>query len=86
MDKQIETLAKKIANDLVDEYRIILMEEDTECGNECLCSIIAIKMAAININDRIKELEPIHEIYGNINYTNKRINVLKQVLIELKYL
>jgi hypothetical protein len=35
------------AINLVDTYRNILMNEDTECGNEILCSVIAKKCALI---------------------------------------
>jgi len=36
---------KDKAEQLVDEFRIILMNEDTECGNEILCTLIAKKCA-----------------------------------------
>lgn len=39
------------ANNLVNQYRIILMREDTECGNEILCSRIAKDCALIMINE-----------------------------------
>ena len=39
--------AKEKANDLVNQYRMILMDEDTDCGNEILCSLIAKKCALI---------------------------------------
>jgi len=38
---------KEKAEDLVNQFRIILMDEDTECGNEILCTSIAIKNALI---------------------------------------
>jgi hypothetical protein len=38
------------ANELVDAYKVILMEEDTECGNEILCTIIAKKSALIAVD------------------------------------
>jgi hypothetical protein len=38
---------KEKAEDLVNQFRIILMDEDTECGNEILCTSIAIKNAMI---------------------------------------
>jgi hypothetical protein len=38
---------KEKADDLVNQFRIILMDEDTECGNEILCTSIAIKNALI---------------------------------------
>lgn len=42
------------ANDLVDQFRMILMQEDTDCGNECLCTLIAIKNAEIVANEVMK--------------------------------
>ena len=36
---------------LVDKYRIVLMSEDTDCGNEILCTSIAIKSALIMVNE-----------------------------------
>ena len=46
---------EKQAEDLVNEYRIILMNEDTECGNEILCTSIAKKFALILVNKMIEE-------------------------------
>ena len=37
------------AYSLVNQYRVILMNEDTECGNEILCTSIAIKNAVITV-------------------------------------
>jgi hypothetical protein len=36
---------KTKADQLVNDFRIILMDEDTECGQEILCTLIAMKMA-----------------------------------------
>jgi hypothetical protein len=44
------------ANDLVNQYRIILINEDTECGNEILCTLIAIKSARITCNEMINHI------------------------------
>ena len=41
---------KDEAEQLVNEYRILLMNEDTECGNEILCTAIAKKCALITCN------------------------------------
>ena len=38
---------KEKAQDLVNQFRIILMDEDTDCGNEILCTSIAIKNAMV---------------------------------------
>jgi len=40
---------EKEAEDLVNEYRILLMNEDTDCGNEILCTIIAKKCALVAV-------------------------------------
>jgi hypothetical protein len=42
--------AKEKAISLVDSYRNILMNEDTECGNEILCTVIAKESALIAVN------------------------------------
>ena len=39
------------ANNLVNQYRIVLMNEDTECGNEILCSRIAKECALIAVDE-----------------------------------
>jgi hypothetical protein len=44
---------KEKANDLVNTYRMILMDADTDCGNEILCTSIAIKTALVAINQMI---------------------------------
>jgi hypothetical protein len=51
--------AKEKAISLVDSYRIILMNEDTECGNEILCSVIAKKCALIALDEKLEVLNKI---------------------------
>ncbi len=46
---------KEKAEDLVNQYRMILMDEDTNCGNEILCSLIAIKNALIAVDQVIEQ-------------------------------
>ena len=41
---------------LVDSYRMILMNEDTECGNEILCTVIAKKCALIAVDEILREI------------------------------
>jgi hypothetical protein len=38
---------------IVNTYRMILMDADTDCGNEILCTSIAIKTALVAINQMI---------------------------------
>jgi hypothetical protein len=47
---------KDKAISLVDSYRIILMNEDTECGEEILCTVIAKQCALIAVDEIIKEV------------------------------
>lgn len=42
------------AEDIVGEIRMVLMNEDTECGNEILCTSIAKKIGLIMVKN-IKE-------------------------------
>ena len=41
----------KKANDLINQYRMVLMNEDTDCGNEILCTSIAKQCALIAVNE-----------------------------------
>jgi hypothetical protein len=53
---------KEKAEDLVNRFRIVLMDEDTECGNELLCTSIAIKNALISVNEIIQSITKIEGI------------------------
>ena len=56
--------SNKYAEDLVNEYRMILMNEDTECGNEILCTEISKKMALLTVDkiiDSLNEYDTITE-------------------------
>ncbi len=46
---------KEKAEDLVNQFRIVLMDEDTDCGNELLCTSIAIKNSLITVAQLINE-------------------------------
>jgi hypothetical protein len=45
------------AENLVDSYRIILMNEDTECGDEILCTVIAKQCALIAVDEIIQAMD-----------------------------
>ena len=53
--------AKEKAEQLVNSYRVILMSEDTECGNEILCTSIAKKCAIIAVDEIIKETDTYYD-------------------------
>lgn len=42
---------KEKAESLVNHFRMVLMNEDTDCGNEILCTSIAIKNSFILVNE-----------------------------------
>lgn len=47
---------KQKAENLVFQYKNILMDEDTECGNEILCTLIAIKCVKITASELVVQL------------------------------
>jgi hypothetical protein len=49
--------AKEKAAELVNRYRMILMDEDTDCGNEILCSLIAIKNSHIAVDEILEFMD-----------------------------
>jgi hypothetical protein len=67
---------------IVNTYRMILMQEDTDCGCEILCTSIAIKNALVAINEMILMIDVLpldEEVIDLFDY-------LQQVKTELKKL
>lgn len=62
---------KEKAEELVNSYKNILMNEDTECGNEILCTLIAMQCALIAIEE-IKQVCPY--IDANARETLEELN------------
>jgi len=54
--------AKDKARDLVDTYRIMLINTDTECGEEILCTVIAKYSALIAVDEIIKNQDNVIDI------------------------
>jgi hypothetical protein len=48
---------KDKAIELVDTYRIMLMNSDTECGEEILCTVIAKYCALIAVDEVIQAMD-----------------------------
>ena len=42
------------AEKIVNQFRVILMNEDTDCGNEVLCTLIAKKSALLTVDEIMK--------------------------------
>lgn len=64
---------KEKTEDLVNQFRMVLMNEDTDCGNEILCTSIAIKNALISVNE-IQEVLMTNELYNPGNLAFERID------------
>ena len=47
--------AKEKAESIVNEIRIVLMNEDTDCGNEIICTKIAKQCAFICVDEVLNE-------------------------------
>jgi hypothetical protein len=56
-------IAHEKALELISEFRMILMEEDTECGNEILCTLIAKKCALLAVQKMIENTDSVKEVY-----------------------
>ena len=55
---------KDKAKDLVDIYRIMLMNTDTECGEEILCTMIAKYCALIAVDQILNAINPFGQFLG----------------------
>jgi hypothetical protein len=49
---------KEKAEELVTKFKLILMDEDTDCGNEILCTTIALRCAKVVV-DEVKSIQPV---------------------------
>lgn len=59
---------KQKAEDMINTFRMVLMNEDTDCGEEILCTIISIKHALICVNEILEHAQMIpteYEKYPN---------------------
>ena len=71
---------KNKAEELINSYRIILMNEDTECGNEILCTSIAKQCALIAVDEILRSH---HNLYG---VNNKQVKFYSEVQQEIEKL
>lgn len=54
------------AHDLVNQYRNILMDEDTECGHEILCTVIAVRCAKVAVNTLLMYVEDVDGYWRDV--------------------
>jgi hypothetical protein len=60
--------AKEKAEELVDTYKFVLWSEDTQCGEEILCTGIAKRCALICIDEMIQWKEALFVTEGSMAY------------------
>lgn len=78
--------AKEKAMELVDTYRIMLMNTDTDCGEEILCTVIAKQCALKTVNQMISVL-PFTDVNTSLGrYCEKERAYLEQVRQEIQKL
>ena len=72
---------RNAAEYLVDTYRGVLMNEDTECGNEVLCTSLAVKCSIIAVK-RIMLSNPhsnpfMDKVHSTFDYWNEVLNFIE---------
>jgi hypothetical protein len=71
---------KQKADELITHFKMILMNEDTDCGCEILCTSIAKKCALITVNNIINANPHSNPFYDDVCSTMKYwINVKKEI-------
>jgi hypothetical protein len=68
--------AKAKAEELVNKFRMTLMNEDTDCGNEILCTSIAIKQSMIAVDEILELLQGHYETHYDFEFYKKVKNEL----------
>jgi hypothetical protein len=66
-------IPKEKAFELVDTYKFVLWSEDTQCGEEILCTVIAKKCALIAVD------EIIHEVYDDLEWWKEVKNEIEKL-------
>jgi len=77
---------KQKAEDLVNQYRMVLMDADTDCGNELLCTSIAIKNSLISVFEIIYAIVKIEGIETLGKAEIKELEYWREVKQELEKL
>jgi len=75
---------KEKAEDLVNQFRIILMDEDTDCGYEVLCTSIAIKNALILTHEVGRRVPYQKRSSSNLIKDDLTVEYWAEVMKELK--
>ena len=74
--------AKEKAFELVDTYKFVLWSEDTQCGEEILCTGIAKRCALIALDLRLES----DFLFTSIKYEEDSLEYWQQVKYEIEKL
>lgn len=73
--------AKEKANQLITEYKMILMDSDSECGNEILCTLIAKQCAKLSVRQILSsnpQSNPFTELNSTFDWWFEVYNLLSE--------
>ena len=69
--------AKEKAEELVDTYKFVLWSEDTQCGEEILCTGIAKRCALIAVDEMIyvldRYIDPVRKYWEEVKHEIKKL-------------
>ena len=69
--------AKEKAFELVDTYKFVLWSEDTQCGEEILCTGIAKRCALIAVDEMIyvldRYIDPVRKYWEEVKHEIKKL-------------
>ena len=77
--KLINMTPKEKAKELVDTYKFVLWSEDTQCGEEILCTGIAKRCALIACDEIIEEMDrvlfpnPFEQYWNEVKHEIQKI-------------
>jgi hypothetical protein len=71
---------KEKSEQLIAEFKTILMDSDSECGNEILCTVMARQCALLTVKHvllNMKKYDSNFEITNNFDYWFEIYNLLR---------
>jgi hypothetical protein len=71
---------KEKKDQLIHEFKTILMDSDSECGNEILCTVMARQCALLTVKHvllNMKKYDSNFEITNNFDYWFEIYNLLR---------
>jgi len=69
------------AEDLIAQFKIILMDSDSECGNEILCTLIAKQCAKLSVRQILSsnpQSNPFTELNSTFDWWFEVYNLLSE--------